>query len=416
MPGERDSAPRTRPVAKIAGASLFGLSAFSVWMMMGAMFSFAFAASDPVLRSLLVILVLVWSLLGPFALSFFLVELGTWLVQRGAFRKALSVARVGVAVDNAVVPLVNLFGMVDSPLAVLNLLNEATAMMFLSRFEEASVKLESAVDKSQGALGWDHNLTQIVVGQLARCLTYLGRFDEAERYFKRATAAKKLVLKNLEETNDKPGQLPVVAGMSMDLYGMGSLAEKRSRLAQAEENYNAAITLIDQYIFEDTEYLANHLNALGELYVKLDRLDEAEQLINRALLIRKAIYGGNHVVPAGSYHTLGYLFLKRRNFVEAKRYLNDSARIKEKHIGTDHPDIAYTYRALGELECALNNYEEAERLLTKSLNVLDNSFGSAYDVLRVLDSLCLLYERSGKIADVEKIKQRAKEIRSKLES
>ncbi len=414
MPGERDSAPRPRPVAKVAGASLFGLCAFLIWMMMGAMFSLAFAASDPVLRSLLVILVLVWSLLGPFALSFFLVELGAWLVQSGAFSKALSVARVGVAVDNAVLPLVNLFGMVDSPLAVLNLLNEATAMMFLSRFDEAAVKLESAVDKSQGALGWDHNLTQIVVGQLAKCLCYLSRFDEAERYFKRATAAKKLVLKNLEETNDKPAQLPVVAAMSMDLYGLGRISEKKSLFSQAEENYNAAITLIDKYIFEDTEYLANHLSALGELYVKLGRVDEAESLINRALVIRKEIYGTNHVVPAESYHALGFLFLKQGNFVEAKRCLNDSARIKERYIGTDHPDVAETYRALGELECALGNFEQADMFLTKALRIFEDSHGSPSDILGVLAAFCQLYDKSGKAEEFENTRQRADELHARL--
>jgi len=382
--------------------------------MMGVCFSMGFAVADPLFRCFLLIVVLIWSILGPFALSFFLVETSTFLTQKGFHRPALSVAKLGVSVDHAIMPMVNLFGMVDSPIAVLNLMNQAGAMMCLCRFKDAVPVLESAVDKSQGALGWDHNLTQIAVGQLSSCLLYLGRFNEAEQYFRRGIAAKSNNLQP-DETENAESQIPVVAALAMDRYGLGSLMEKQLKFDLAESQYKQAIETIDRFVFEDTDFLANHLNALGDLYIKTNRLEDAESCINRAFRIRKEIFPANHVVIASSYHSLGCLRLRQGNLYEAKKYLSDALRIKERYLGKSHPDVADTYRANGELETALNNFDKAEEHLLLSFKILDDTFGTHPDVARVMESLSVLYEKTGNDAKRQEFTHRAAEIRQSVE-
>lgn len=406
---ERDQQLPARPVAKVGGTSFLGVSIFFVWVVLGGCFSLAFAAGDPLLRSLITLLVFVWAVLGPFALSFFLVETSTWFLHRGFYKASLAVSRMGIAVDNAVLPLVNLFGMVDSPIAVLNLLNEASALICLCQFKEAAAKLEDAVDKSQGAVGWDHSLTQIVVGQLASCYLYLGRFERAEQFFRRAIAAK--VVRLPPDVESAESLVPLVASLSMDRYGLGSLMEKKLQFDQAEAQYKEAILTIDKYVFEDTDFLANHLNALGDLYVKTGRLEEAEPCIHRAFFIRKQIFPANHIVIASSYHSLGCLSLKLGHLCEARGFLADALEIRESFFGKSHPDVADTYRATGELETALNNFDVAEDYLSRSLAILDQTFGAHPDVARVLESLSTLYEKKGNQSHAEQFIQRAAEIR-----
>jgi tetratricopeptide (TPR) repeat protein len=406
---ERDS-HRSRPVSKVGGASLLGVVLFMIWVLMGACFSLVFSLGDPLLRSFITVLVLVWSVLGPFALSFFFVELSTALSQNGFHKAALSISRMGISVDSAIVPLMHVCGMVDSPIAVMNLLNEATAMMSLGQFKEASKELEIAVDKSQGAVGWDNNLTQIVVGQLANCYFYLGRFSEAEKVFRRAIAAKKAQLRAPEVIEAEP-ELPLIVALSTDRLGLGNLYERQLKFEQAEEQYKQAIEMIEERTTDDTDFLADHLNAFGDLCVKTGRLDEAASYINKAFRIRRQIFPENHIAVASSYHSLGCLRLKQGNLYDSRKYLANAMQIKECFLGKTHPDIADTYRAIGELETAMNNYESAEDFLCRALAIMDDSFGTHPEMVRVLENLKSLYVKTGNAENVEKYSCRAEEIR-----
>jgi tetratricopeptide (TPR) repeat protein len=377
---------------------------------MGACFSIGFAVAEPMFRALLVIIVLVWSVIGPFALSYFFIDLSTILSRIGKHKAALAIARLGVSVDNSLMPVVQLFGIHESPLAVINLMNEACALMCLCRFKEASEKFEIALDKSQAALGWDHNLTQIVVGQHASCLQYLGKFHESEQFFRRAIAANVVQLGPAEEENFEE-HFPVVLVLALDRFGLGSLFEKQLKFDLAEAQYKQAIETIDKYVLDETDVLADNLNALGDLYVKTGRLEDAHTFINRALRIRKEIFPPMHIVVASSYHSLGSLRLKQGNLYEAKKYLNDALKIKERYLGKEHPDVADTYRASGELETALNNFAQAEDYLSRSLEILNQTYGDHPDVALVMESLSALYEKSGKNLDAEHFQKRAVEIR-----
>jgi tetratricopeptide (TPR) repeat protein len=406
---DRDS-HRSRPVSKVRGASLLGVVLFMIWVLMGACFSLVFSLGDPLLRSFIVVLVLVWSVLGPFALSFFFVELSTALFQKGFFKSAAKISRLGISVDIAIVPLMNVCGMVDSPIAVMNLLNLATAMMSLGQFKEAAKELEIAVDKSQASIGWDHTLTQIVVGQLANCYLYLGRFSEAEKFFRRAIAAKKVQLRAPEVIETEP-ELPLIIALSVDRLGLGSLYEKQLKFELAEDQYKEAIEMIESRTKEDTDFLADHLNAYGDLCVKTDRLDEATVLINRAFQIRKQIFSANDFALASSYHSLGSLCLKQNNLYDAKKYLSDAIRMKENVLGKTHPDLADTYFVAGDLETKMNNFDQAEDYLTRSLAILDENYGAHPNVVRVLESLVHLYGKADKSKQSEQFAKRIEDIR-----
>ncbi|MDZ4833184.1 MAG: tetratricopeptide repeat protein [Candidatus Melainabacteria bacterium] len=408
---ERDSQRSSRPVSKVGGTSCLGVVLFLIWVLLGAGFSFVFTLGDPLLRSFVVVLVLIWAVLGPFALSFFLVNLSSWLLHNGFYKASVAVAGMGTTVDDAIVPLLHVCGMFDSPIAVMNLLNRASAMMCLGQFKEAAAKLELAMDKSQGAIGWDHILTQLVVGQMASCYFYLGRFSEAEKFFRRGIAAKKVQLKPEEQReNDSP--LAIVTALAGDMYGLGGLFEKQSKFALAEEQYKQAIETIDLHVFEDTYFLANNLNALGDLLVRTGRTDEAVDYINRAFRIRKQIFPEKDLMIASSFHSLGCLRFKQGNLYEAKRYLADALSIKESFLGKAHPDLADTYRATGELEAAMNNFAVSEKYLSKSLAILEENFGTHPDISSVLESLSKLYDKSGQSDKSAEYMQRAEAIKN----
>lgn len=414
MPGERDQHRSQRPVAKLPGPSVFGLIALAIWVLIGAFFSIAFITFGALGRSVLLLFILVWALIGPFALSIFFVELGSILIRGGHYQAALVAARMGTYVDRAVLPMMNLFGMYDSPLAVLNLANEANAMICLCQFQQAADILEVALDKAQATNGWDHILTQAIVGQVAGAYVCLGRFDEAEQYFRRAIASKSAQIKPLGSADDPEAQT-MIAALAMDRFGLACLMEKKHRFEQAEGQYKEAIDAIEKNVFEDTDFLANHLNGLGELYAKTGRMSEAEEPINRALEIRKEIFAPGHLVLSSSYHTLGYLRMKQGNLVDAERHLNDALKIRTRIFGENHQNLADTFKALGELEMEKGNLPKSEEYFSKALNILEKVFGKSYpDIVPVLEAQASLFVRTGQQDKATESHRQAQAIRASI--
>ncbi len=396
------------------GAPSLGVIAFCFWILMGACFSLGFAVAEPAFRMVLVPVVLVWAVLGPFAMSYFFVDLSTILSNFGGHEMALKVARLGIAVDESITPLIHLFGIHESPLVVLNLMNEGHALMRLNRFQEACARFELAVDKAQAALGWEHNLTQIVVGQHAGALLCIGKFNQAEACFKRSIAATAVKLENLDDDDDPDEEFQIVLVLALDRFGLGSLFLKESKFVQAEAQFEQAIKLLEERVEEDTDVLADNLNALGELYVRTGRLDEARVLLERALRIRQQIFPRTHIAIACSYQAFGYLYLEQKNFYDAKRYLADAGKLKLDFLGEQHPEVAELYRAQGELELELRNAAKAEELLNKALKILSEKFESHPELACVLDSLAALHSSVGNDSEADLCQVRAVEIRRLL--
>ena len=369
------------------GVPTLGFVAFCFWILMGACFSLGFAVAEPGFRMVLVLVVLIWAVFGPFALSYFFVDLSSFLGNLNKHNLALKVARVGISVDESVTPLVQLLGMHESPLVVLNLMNEGSALMRLNQFQQAANQLGLAVDKAQAALGWDDNLTQIVVGQHASSLLCLGKFTQAEACFKRSIAATSLKLEQLDDDDDPDEEFQIVLILALARFGLGSLYLKEGKFVQAESQFQQAIELLDTRLEDETDVLADNLNALGEVYVRTGRIDEARLYLDNALRIRKRIFPSTHVAIASSHQSFGYFCLKQENFYDAKCYFNDAFKVKKQFLGEQHPDVAELYRAQGELELALKNSTKAEEFFTKALTILREKFDSHPDVARVSESL-----------------------------
>lgn len=377
--------------SSVSGAPSLGFIAFTFWILMGACFSLGFAVAEPGFRMVLVLIVLIWAVLGPFALSYFFVDLSSLLSNLGKHELALRMARTGIAVDESITPLIQLCGIHESPLVVLNLINESNALMRLNQFQDAAKQLDLAVDKAQAALGWEDNLTQIVVGKHASSLLCLGKFRQAEACFKRSIAAAAVKLEQLDQEEDPDEEFQVVLILAVDRFGLGSLYLKERKLAQAESQFQQAIELLDERLEDETDVLADNLNALGEVYVATGRLDEARLYLDHALRIRQRIFPQTHVAIAASHQAFGYFYLKQENFYEAKRYLTDACKVKLQCLGEQHPDVAELYRAQGELELALRNSIKAEEFFTKALTILSETFEAHPDVARVLESLSMVH-------------------------
>ncbi|MCA9817584.1 MAG: tetratricopeptide repeat protein [Cyanobacteria bacterium HKST-UBA01] len=388
---------RRRVQSPGSGIGFWASLGFLAWLLAGALISRVFVTGDLCTQVLVFCFGFIWAIFGPFSLSFFLSEAAGRALYEGDFKLAYKIASLGVAVDRAVLPLVNLFGIYDTPLAVINLLNLANSQLLLSRFKEATENLEESLDKSQGTFGWDNHLTRLITGFLATSYLYLSRFIEAESFYSKTIAGNTRLLEELKEQEEEPAQFEVVstlASLSQDRYGLARVKEIRGLLDEAEAIYRSAIETIFDNTEYDTDMLANHMIALGTLLIDRGSLEEAESLIERGHEIRKEIFSERHYIVSGSFLALGKLRLAQGRLSEAGELLKKALSIREDFELKRHPEGAEAICALGELAFARGENEEAEAMFKQAIEIYEETVGENFcDIALVLTPYIKLLQK-----------------------
>ena len=398
-----------------SGLGYWGTLGFVAWLLAGALISRIFVIGDLTCQVLVFLFGFIWAIFGPFSLSLFLVEAGGRALYNCDYKLANLIARAGVASDRAILPLVNVIGIYDTPLAVLNLLNLANSQIMLSKFKEASTNLEAALDKSQATFGWENHLTQLVLGFLSNSYLYQSRYIEAESYLKKSIAAKSKQLKEQDEEDQEFEVLYTISSLAMDQFGYAQILAKKGLIEEAEETYREAITTILGNTEYDTDMLANHMNALGEILVEKGELEEAEPLLLRAEEIRVGVFGKQHYVLSSSYLALGYLNLKKDLLDMAEENFTEGFAIREAAGLRPHVDGAEFLRALGELNLARGNHDQARSYFDEAIDICEKTVGEDYvDLARVLAPYCKLLEEIGENDKAIALKQREGRIRADL--
>ncbi|MBZ0189449.1 MAG: tetratricopeptide repeat protein [Candidatus Obscuribacterales bacterium] len=397
-----------RPVKATPAVSLWGLLALCGWFGLGGLFSFAFVTGDAVIRCILTLFLLVWVVVGPFCVSFFCVEASGLFLQSGFYKIARQTAALGAFVDKSVVALANLAGMADTPLAVLNLLNLSLANLSLCQFDLAVENCEGALDKSLSVFGWDHPLTQMVIGQLAVAFLYVARFSEADNYLNKSISS---IQARLHDEDISPEEsMSLMAGLAIDKFRLAELFERKFEFVKAEQSYRESIEAIITNTVFDTEILAAHLNRFGDLLIRLDRLEEAEPHTVRALEIREKIFSSSHPVLAESYLSFGHLLVKKGDVLEGEKRLLKAHAVFSKQAS---PNLGLTHCALAELASRKGDSKAAVYSLEQAMAVMDVALCQDHpDKVRVLEAFALALEQSGDSQRAAAIRQRAMRIRS----
>lgn len=400
-----------------SGLGYWGTLGFAAWLLAGALMSRIFVIGDLTCQVLVFLFGFIWAIFGPFSLSLFLVESGGRALYNCDYKLANLIARAGVAADRAILPLVNVIGIYDTPLAVLNLLNLANSQIMLSQFKEATKNLEASLDKAQAVFGWENHLTQLVLGFLSNSYLYQSRYMEAESYLKKSIASK---LKQLKEQDDAEDArefelMYTVSSLAMDQYGYAQLLSRKGLMDEAEQTYRDAISMVLENTEYDTDMLANHMNALGELLIEKGELEEAEPLVKRALEIRTGVFGKQHYVVSSSYLTAGLLYLKQGCLEEAEENLKKGFAIREDAGLRRHVEGAECLRALGELCLARQEYEQAAGYFDEAIAIYEETVGEDYaDLVKVLAPYRKLLEDQGREESAQRLKKREEKIRARF--
>lgn len=254
----------------------------------------------------------------------------------------------------------------DDAICAADLAGEGESARRAGAWAEAAGAQQRALELVSGALG-EGLETAIVAQNLAVTYKYLGRFDDAERLYRRALTIA-----------EHGGDDRVVAAICHNLGGLAhARGEPEGGVPWARRSVRIRETLGD-----DAVALAADRGALAGLLVDCNDLDEAAELLHAAG--RTFDEHGDEFEMAIVDGNLAAVALRRGALDDADAFARAALAGKEAALGSSSPELAVTLTTLGTVCRQRGAPEEAVRLHQRALALLERIVEADHPLLRTI--------------------------------
>jgi len=180
------------------------------------------------------------------------------------------------------------------------------------------------------------------------------------------------------------------------LINLAVMQSQTGNVTAAEQNYRAAIAIIERHEGMLSSHLINPLIGLGHTYNRSGLYEQAIASFERALRLNHVDMGFTNFEQFGIQDGLTQSYVGLSDFDEANFYQESQLEIYQRKFGREDPQVvpgmyklAEWYSRAGDLEQSALTYRSADRILRESEG--ESSSGRA----DALMGLARLYERQG---------------------
>jgi tetratricopeptide (TPR) repeat protein/DNA-binding XRE family transcriptional regulator len=230
---------------------------------------------------------------------------------------------------------------------------------------------------------------------LTRVGTYLkdrACYDEAQQLFQQAL--------RLQEQFP----LPEYHTLTETLHQLGQLYFKQGRYSQAEACWRQTIALQNEHMETQYHERVRTLNHLGTLYLEQGRIQEAEPLFQQALLLWEQI-DTQHSGGAYSLICRGWCYVHQGRYDEADPLLQRALALLDQG-GPDHLFI-HGFRQLGRLYMLQGQNHKAEEFFQRALACWEQLEYPQPCTTLIFNDLASLRIKQGRYAEAEAYYRRA---------
>ena len=203
--------------------------------------------------------------------------------------------------------------------------------------------------QDQPATDWTRAGIAVFYHQLGTTAQVRGRLEEADGWYRQAIQIRE--------------ELGLHTVLASDYHQLGMIAQDRGQLEEAEDWYRKSLAISEE--LGNRPYMASTYHQLGSASLDRGRLEEAEDWYSKSLAIRKEL--GDRPGMARTYHQLGRTAQDRGRLGEAEDWYRKSLAISEE-LG-NRRYMASTYHQLGITAQDRGRLEEAEDWYRKSLGI-----------------------------------------------
>ncbi len=256
---------------------------------------------------------------------------------------------------------------VEYPAGTINGL--AVALCHLGKYEEAESWFKKALQSEETWYkvgGESIDMSPYLKCNLARVYTAKGRYEEAEQ----------LLRKNIDSARADAAGMDVKYGVNLRYSAeLANVYREWGRYDKAEPEFEETLKVLREAKGDEHFLTSLCMYGLVRLYVDRDRYEEAEKLFGEALPIARRRLREDHPVTLRLVNTLAVLRTKQRQYDEAETLFDEALKGRQRELGEDHPDTLETINDLGLLHRAQEHYQEAEKLLTEALQGRQRKLG-----------------------------------------
>jgi eukaryotic-like serine/threonine-protein kinase len=253
----------------------------------------------------------------------------------------------------------------EHPLTLRSRLEEAYALLRLSRIDEAQKRLTELTPVLRRVLGEEHPDTLQSLDNYATTLEEQGRNAEAAPIYRRVLEAR---LRVLGKDNRSTIWSEQNVGFNLLAQGNAATSPERERLfAESEKMLREAVVGFERLLGPDhPDTLWTRRNLVQNLETQ-NRLSEAESMQRAILETSRRVLGPDHVTSHAGEHLLARILAEEKRYDESETLFRQSLDGARRTLGQDH---SRTLHVMIELATTLyvprGNYAKAEPLLREA--------------------------------------------------
>ena len=232
----------------------------------------------------------------------------------------------------------------------------------------AETHLREALKLARNKNGLSSTACPALWNELGMVCKYLGKFDKAESYYRRA-------LQRARALQKTPSREFFLANL---YHNLGGVEHARRRFSRAESYAQKGLRLRLDCAAPESVAVAADRAALAAILDGLHRYKESETHYRAALRTYRRDYGADHDENTVILNNLGALCQATRRPKRAEFYYRAALRIQREKLHEHHPDVAVTLNNLALLHGSLGKIERARSLLKKALEILNVSLGRSH--------------------------------------
>ncbi len=243
--------------------------------------------------------------------------------------------------------------------------NIGSCLRLLSRYEEAKIWLEKALEIKEMYNGEDRDLELGLTFQsLGNLYSMIGEDTEAAEYLEKSLK----FMKTYYNCNH-----PDILILYDNLAGLYTYV---NQLNKAEDYYKLLLELSLSLNGEYHSRSARTYKGLGDIYYKVHQFSAAEDNFLRALKIFDKLFGKDYIEIGTTYVALATLKFSQYKFTQALKYIFQALQIYEKNLLTRHSSTQKALAHLEEFLTSLRFYEEALKPSLKVIVLRRKSYGT----------------------------------------
>lgn len=195
------------------------------------------------------------------------------------------------------------------------------------------------------------------LGQFGNVLRSMGKFDDAEKYYRR-------LLKELP---------PEHQDIASCYWGLGIVASNKGHHVQSLKWHKRAFNIYQQTLQANHRHLADSRTCIGSVYESQGKHKRALQSYEKALAIYQRALGEDHHDIAVCLANIGSIHQEQKNYSKALEYHQKALVIWQKTLPADHHRLGSINNNIATVYYFLRQYDLALQYYIKSLDIKKRS-------------------------------------------